>query len=98
MRFHLVPAAALSALLMACTPIQAPQTITTEPTPCGAEKLAAYIGKADSAAARADIARLSGATTIRWLTPGMAVTMDYRPERLNADIDADGNYTRFHCV
>ena len=71
----------------------APET----PDACGATKLNDWVTKADSPAARGAIAKASGAKNIRWITPGMAVTMDYRPDRLNANIDAGGRYTGFTC-
>lgn len=65
---------------------------------CGAAKVTSWIGKADTPAAREAIAKASGAASIRWLTPGMAVTMDYRQDRLNANIDANGKYNGFDCA
>ena len=64
---------------------------------CGAAKLGKFVGIADSAAQRAAVMAASGAKIIRWLTPGMAVTMDYRQDRLNANIAATGRYTGFSC-
>ena len=65
---------------------------------CGASKLSSWVGKTDTPAARNAIAQASGAKTIRWITPGMAVTMDFRSDRLNANIDADGRFTGFSCT
>lgn len=104
--------AMMAMMLAACQPqAQGPENTAPAPSPapapppalpaadaCGAAKLAAYVGLGDSPARRAAIAAESGARTIRWLTPGMAVTMDYRPDRLNADIGADGRYTGFNCT
>ncbi|NJS13594.1 MAG: peptidase inhibitor I78 [Sphingopyxis sp.] len=64
---------------------------------CGATKLTDHVGSSDSPALRETIAKASGAKAIRWLTPGMAVTMDYRADRLNANIDAAGRYSGFSC-
>ena len=52
---------------------------------------------ADSAAQRASITVTSEARAIRWLTPGMAVTMDYNPTRLNIEIDKTGEIFRINC-
>jgi hypothetical protein len=37
------------------------------------------------------------AQPVRILRPGMAVTMDYRPDRLNIEIDAQEKIARVHC-
>ena len=37
------------------------------------------------------------AKTVRILRPGMAVTMDYSPERLNIEVDAAERITRVSC-
>ena len=39
----------------------------------------------------------SGARTVRVIRPGDAVTMDYRQDRLNIELDADGKIVRFNC-
>ncbi|MFA9201893.1 MAG: I78 family peptidase inhibitor, partial [Cypionkella sp.] len=55
--------------------------------PCGAAKVRAHVGHPADAAMRAAVARETGAKAIRWLTPDSAVTMDYRPDRLNVVLD-----------
>jgi hypothetical protein len=46
----------------------------------------------------ADVAfRKARADTIRWIWPGMAVTMDFRANRLNIELDAAGNVSKFTC-
>lgn len=98
------PAAAiwlLAPLLAACQPqTTAPGGGGSPPAQadyCGVAKLGKFVGIADSAAQRAAVMAASGAKIIRWLTPGMAVTMDYRQDRLNANIAATGRYTGFSC-
>ncbi|MBA4748456.1 MAG: hypothetical protein H2056_07060 [Sphingopyxis sp.] len=65
---------------------------------CGAAKVTSWVGKADSPAAREAITKASGAKNIRWITPGMPVTMDYWQDRLNANIGADGRFAGFNCA
>ena len=60
-----------------------------EPTACGAEKVQHYVGKKRSTAISESVAALSGAKSIRWIEPGMAVTMDFREDRLNIFFDAE---------
>ena len=89
-----LPLIALAAT--ACSP-PPPAALPPAPTACGAEKLGKFVGKARADAISAEVARISGAKGIRWISPGMAVTMDYREDRLNVDLDESGVITRFRC-
>lgn len=53
---------------------------------CRADKVQPWIGRKATPAARAAIARATGAGTIRWIYPDSAVTMDYNPARLNVHL------------
>ncbi len=64
---------------------------------CGASKVQAYVGQLATPAARRAIAQTSGAQGIRWIEPGMAVTMDYREDRLNAELSGQGVINRLSC-
>jgi hypothetical protein len=92
---------ALAAGLSGCAPLGiAPETAATpaaQPTaaagdPCGAQAFQALVG--DS------VGGLDAATLPddrRVIFPGMAVTQDYRPERLNVEIGPDDRITRIYC-
>jgi len=64
---------------------------------CDTSILAALVGKPFSAAVEADAKKQSGLTNVRVIRPGMAVTMDFRPDRLNIDLDDKGVVTGFRC-
>ncbi|UYY58996.1 I78 family peptidase inhibitor [Sphingomonas sp. S2-65] len=64
---------------------------------CTSDGLASLLGKQRGDAAAADAMRLSGARTLRWIEPGMAVTMDYREDRLNLHLSADGKIESARC-
>jgi hypothetical protein len=83
----------------ACTYGERPQAETPPAATgkCVAEGLAGLTGKTQSEAVTKQALRLSGAKTIRWIAPGMAVTMDYREDRLNLETDAHGKIVRAHC-
>lgn len=74
-----------------------PETAPPPPGKCVADSLADLTGKTRSEAVAKKALRLSGAKSIRWISPGMAVTMDYREDRLNLDLDAGGKIVRAHC-
>ncbi|NML05274.1 I78 family peptidase inhibitor [Sphingomonas sp. G-3-2-10] len=82
--------------LVSCAP-PPPAAIPAPPTACGSEKVADFIGKKRTDAISAEVAKRSGAKNIRWISPGMAVTMDYREDRLNVDLNDKGVITRFYC-
>lgn len=58
------------------------------PSVCGAEKAKSFIGRQDRPTTRADLAKLIGHDTIRWLGPDDAMTMDFSEGRLNVMLDA----------
>ncbi|SFG41957.1 Peptidase inhibitor I78 family protein [Novosphingobium sp. CF614] len=64
---------------------------------CGAEQLSAYIGQPASDEVLALIRQWHGDKPIRVLKPGSAMTMDYRPERLNIYLDDAGTIKEFKC-
>lgn len=93
----LLPIALLSTA--ACQPVQ-PEPLPApapEPTACGSHKVQQFVGKKRSLALAESVASLSGAKGIRWIEPGMAVTMDYREDRLNVTVDETGVITRIYC-
>ena len=98
MRIVLVAALLASA---ACTPVEMRgETPAASPiaAACNADSLGDLVGKRASDA-RADVMQTrSGARTLRWIAPNTAVTMDFRPDRLNVDVDAKGRIERFTCA
>lgn len=64
---------------------------------CRSAAAADAIGRKDTPAVRAEVARKVGHGMIRWLPPGSIVTQDRRVERLNVDLDAGGVITRLRC-
>ena len=84
-------------LLPACLALAACQTdVATAPDPmapnCGADGLQALVGGPLSAFAAPPAAR-----AVRVIGPDMAVTMDYRPDRLNVEYDRDQVIRRVFC-
>lgn len=76
---------------------RAPEAGTGAATACGTTAADAFIGRRDTPALRAELARAVGHGRIRWLAPNSAATMDYRQDRLNVDLDAGGVVVRVRC-
>ena len=74
-----------------------PHAIPPAPGKCSAANLDGLVGKMRSDATEAEAKAGSGATMIRWIRPGDMVTKDFREERLNLDVDAQGKITRAYC-
>ena len=96
----------LGGLLMmtaGCAPPAPPES--EEPDPivvggdhsCDAAKVQNLVGREASADVGATAIAESGARTIRWIQPGQAVTMDYRPDRLNIELDAQNRIVALRC-
>ena len=89
----------LSAMVMAMTaapPETYPVHGDTGQT-CNAAKAKKLVGRKRSPAVEAQALRLTGAGSVRWIRPGMMVTMDYRPDRLNLRVDGKGKILSANC-
>lgn len=64
---------------------------------CSAEGFGDLVGREATGALGTEAVRRSGSRTLRWIRPGDAVTMDYRPDRLNVHLDARNRVERFAC-
>ncbi len=79
------------------TGVREPISLRDEGDECGASLVQSFVGLRANETTRGEVARRSGAATIRWVEPGMAVTMDFRPDRMTADLDQDGVITVMRC-
>jgi len=64
---------------------------------CNAAKAKTLVGRKRSPAVEAQALHLTGAGSVRWIRPGMMVTMDYRPDRLNLRVDGKGKILSANC-
>ncbi len=64
---------------------------------CRPGGLAQFTGQPASQQLGADIQRVSGARTLRWVAHGMAVTMEYRADRVTVWLTADNRVERANC-
>lgn len=64
---------------------------------CNIDALSGLVGQPGTSELAADAMAKSGARSVRWIRPGMAVTMDFRPDRLNIELDDSSNVVKFGC-
>jgi hypothetical protein len=92
---------ALSLLpVAACTTMGAKEPRTVGQTPgyvCKSAGLDAFAGREPTSEIGSEILARSGARTLRWVTPGMRVTMEFREDRVTVWIGTDGKIERVNC-
>lgn len=76
---------------------QGPATPAAPGETCSNEGLTRFIGRVADQQIGADMLQASGAKTLRWGGPGMAMTMDYRPDRLTVSYDDQRVITKASC-
>jgi hypothetical protein len=64
---------------------------------CSAETAQGLIGQTGTSELAQKALVLTKARVVRWTRPGMAVTMDYRTDRLNIDLDEQNRVRRISC-
>lgn len=77
-------------LAAACTSAdgQGPATMpATAEGPCRNDGLDRFVGQTASEDIGTQLLQASGARTLRWGAPGMAMTMDFRPDRVTVSYD-----------
>ena len=91
-----IGAAVLATLGLAACQSPTPPTSAGPPGACRPDAAQALVGKA--AVSDAEARRLTGATLVRQIQPGQAVTMDYRQERVTIETDTKtGKIVRAAC-
>ena len=91
-------------MTMACAPVP-PTEPVEEQIPvhggtgqaCNAGRAQSLVGREATSELGAEALRLTGAGALRWIPPGAMVTMDYREDRLNIELDARNRVTRLRC-
>lgn len=81
------------ALALAACQTDVPPPVFDPAPRCGADRLQGLVGQ-DAAVLRG----MSFDGPVRVIHPGMAVTMDYNPTRLNIEVDAEGVIRRVWCA
>lgn len=64
---------------------------------CNADKAQSAIGQAYTDKLAEELRKTTGARVIRRIEPGQMVTMDFRDDRLNIELDGSGKIARVRC-
>lgn len=101
-RTTLAAAAIFMTGLTGCAPPPSgkPERLPASPpaeTGCGADQLGAYVGVEATDDVIATLREWRGDRPMRVILPGMAVTMDYRPDRLNVEVGENGRIAKVRC-
>ncbi len=94
----IVPAACSTA--PAATSLETPPPQVADPEPagtCSSNGLDRFIGQSATADTEAQMKAASGAKVVRMVGPDMAVTMDFRPDRLTVRYDANRRIISAAC-
>lgn len=86
--------------LAACMSSEAPVESTPLPSgemTCNADAAQSYVGQTATSDVGAAILKATGARTLRWGPPRSAMTMDYRPDRVNIMYDDASKITQVTC-
>ena len=75
----------------------APAQVAPPSAPCSNDSLAGFAGQVATSGVGAAMLAASGARVIRWVAPGMAVTMDYREDRLTVRLDSANRIVSASC-
>lgn len=99
MNIRLIAAAAAALPLAACAGSYAPTDPVTPPAPatCNADAVQSLTGQTATADVGAAILKASGASTLRWVPPRSAMTMDYREDRVNVTYDDNSKIEKITC-
>jgi hypothetical protein len=65
--------------------------------PCDADAAQHLVGQTATQGLASTALRFTGALDFRWIPENSAVTMDYRPTRLNIEYDSDSIITAIRC-
>lgn len=84
-------------LVAACATAGTAGPATEGPGECRLDAVQYAVGQPYTVELGAALQDKSGARSLRAISPGQAVTMDFRSDRLNIEIDAQGKVVRVSC-
>lgn len=83
--------------LAACTSLQPADPAPPAADSCLPANLDRFAGQSATSELGARMLASTGKTALRWVPPGMMVTMDFREDRLTVYLDASNRVERASC-
>ena len=96
-RLLLLAPAALAACATAPAAAPQPPVVGESGYVCRSDGLARFAGQDATSEVGQDILRVSGARRLRWVRPGMMVTMEFREDRVTVWLAAGNRIERVNC-
>ena len=93
----ILPLTILALSIAACSTVPPPGAVEQVTGTCNAEAARWAIGRAATPDVVEDARLASQSHDVRVIEPGQAVTMDYRHDRLNIDVNERGAITGVRC-
>jgi hypothetical protein len=87
----------LAVPLLASCATAAPPARSAPGAECRSDDLGRFAGREATDVVRDEILRASGARVLRWVQPGMMVTMEFRADRVTAWLAAGNRIERVNC-
>lgn len=93
----------MKALVLIAVPLSLAACSYERPAPvepireCNADRVQTLVGRDATAQTIKQAQERATARTVRVIKPGMAVTMDYRTDRLNVELDGANKITALRC-
>ena len=85
------------AVLGSCATTAPPPPAAGDGGVCRSDSLTRFVGREATSEIGSEILSASGAKVLRWVQPGMAVTMDFREDRVTVWIVAANRIERVNC-
>lgn len=93
----LMPAILSGFLLITGCAVQTVQQTAAQPRECDAKSAQFAVGRAYTPELAEQARTAAGAKVVRVIEPGQAVTMDFRTDRLNLELDATRKVITVRC-
>ncbi len=93
----LLPLAGCGPINVAAPPMEEPPVMAEPDATCRSEALASFTGQPATKELGSRMLAASGARVLRWVGDGMAVTMDFRGDRLTVQLDRNNRVERASC-
>lgn len=89
--------AAVALLLAGCAGLQAPASPPAPPATCDSAAAQFALGQSFSPQLERQARTRSGASVVRWLSPGQVVTKEFNAARLSLTLDGNAKVVRAAC-